>query len=101
MNNRQKFVISNKVVERFGENLSGKVFGIWGLAFKPGTDDMRESPAIYVIEELVKRGARIVAYDPKAMEVAKNYYLKGINEVTYVDSKYKVLENANALILLT
>jgi len=101
VNDRQKFVISNKVVERFGEDLSGKVFGIWGLAFKPGTDDMRESPAIYVIEELVKRGARIVAYDPKAMEVAKNYYLKGINEVTYVDSKYKVLKNANALILLT
>ena len=101
VNNRQKFVISNKVVERFGEDLSGKVFGIWGLAFKPGTDDMRESPAICVIKELAKRGARIVAYDPKAMEEAKNYYLKGINEVTYVDSKYKVLENANALILLT
>ena len=101
LNDRQKFVISNKVVERFGEDLSGKVFGIWGLAFKPGTDDMRESPAIYVIEELVKRGAKITAYDPKAMEEAKNHYLKGINEVTYVDSKYKVLKNANALILLT
>ena len=101
VNDRQKFVISNKVVKRFGEDLSGKVFGIWGLAFKPGTDDMRESPAIYVIEELVKRGARIIAYDPKAMEEAKNHYLKGINEVTYVDSKYKVLENAHALILLT
>ena len=101
VNDRQKLVISNKVIKRFGEDLSGKVFGIWGLAFKPGTDDMRESPAIYVIEELVKRGAKIVAYDPKALEEAKNHYLKGINEVTYVDSKYKVLKNANALILLT
>ena len=101
VNDRQKFVISNKVVERYGEDLSGKVFGIWGLAFKPGTDDMREAPAIYVIKELVKRGARVVAYDPKAIEEAKNHYLKGINEVTYVDSKYNVLENANALILLT
>ena len=54
-----------------------------------------------MIEELVKRGAKITAYDPKAMEEAKNHYLKGINEVTYVDSKYKVLKNANALILLT
>ena len=62
---------------------------------------MRESPAIYVIKELIKRGARITAYDPKAMVEAKNHYLKDINEVTYVNSKYKVLENANALILLT
>ena len=76
VNDRQKLVISNKVVKRFGEDLSGKVFGIWGLAFKPGTDDMRESPAIYVIEELVKRGARILAYDPKAMEEAEKPLFK-------------------------
>ena len=101
VNNRQKYVVSKKVIKRFGENLSGKVFGIWGLSFKPGTDDMRESPAIYVIKELVKRGAKIVAYDPKAMKESKSFYLKGVKNIKYVDSKYKVLENANALILLT
>ena len=101
VNDRQKFVISTKVIERFGEDLSGKTFGIWGLAFKPGTDDMREAPAIYVIKELVKRGAKVIAYDPKAMEEAKHFYLKDVQHVSYVDSKYKVLENADALILLT
>ena len=101
VNNRQKFIVSNKVIKRFGENLSGKVFGIWGLSFKPGTDDMREAPAIYVIRELVKRGAKIIAYDPKAMEESKHIYLKGLKNIRYVDSKYNVLENANALILLT
>jgi len=101
VNNRQKFIVSNKVIKRFGENLSGKVFGIWGLSFKPGTDDMREAPAIYVIKELVKRGAEIIAYDPKAMEESKHIYLKDLKNIRYVDSKYNVLENANALILLT
>ena len=101
VNNRQKHVISRKVIDLFGENLSGKVFGIWGLAFKPGTDDMRESPALYVINDLVRKGARVNVYDPKAMEEAKNHYLKDIKEVTYVDSKYQVLANAEALILLT
>ena len=101
VNDRQKFVISTKVIERFGEDLSGKTFGIWGLAFKPGTDDMREAPAIYVIKELVKRGAKVIAYDPKAMEEAKHFYLKDVQHVSYVDSKYKVLKNAEALILLT
>ena len=101
VNDRQKLVISNKVVKRFGEDLSGKIFGIWGLAFKPGTDDMREAPAIYVIKELVKRGASVVAYDPKAMKESQHFYLKGEKNIRYVDSKYNVLDNANALILLT
>ena len=101
VNDRQKVVISNKVVKRFGEDLSGKIFGIWGLAFKPGTDDMREAPAIYVIKELVKRGASVVAYDPKAMKESQYFYLKGEKNIRYVDSKYNVLDNAHALILLT
>tara|TARA_B110000003_G_scaffold147205_1_gene148215 strand:- start:3013 stop:4335 length:1323 start_codon:yes stop_codon:yes gene_type:complete len=101
VNDRQKFVISSKVIERFGEDLSGRSFGIWGLAFKPGTDDMREAPAIFVIEELVKRGATIIAYDPKAMNEAQQMYLKNVQNIRYVDSKYQVLENIDALILLT
>ena len=101
VNNRQKFVISEKVVKRFGEDLSGKTFALWGLSFKPGTDDMREAPAIYVIKELVKRGANIQAYDPKAIEEAKHFYLKDVKGVTYHETKYEVLNNSDALILLT
>ena len=101
VNDYQKLVIAQKIVKRFGENLSGLTFGLWGLAFKPGTDDMREAPAIYVIQELVKRGAKIQAYDPKAMIEAKEHYLKDTNNINYCNSKYEVLVGADALVLLT
>ena len=101
VNNHQKLSISNKIVKRFGENLEGKTFALWGLAFKPGTDDMREAPAIYTIKELLKRGARVRAYDPKAMEEAETFYLKDVDVVEYFESKYEVLKNSEALILLT
>lgn len=101
VNNRQKYVIPEKVVKRFGEDLKGRTFAVWGLAFKPDTDDMRESPAITIIEELTKRGASIRAYDPKAMEEAKSFYLKGNDSVTYVDARYEALDGADALILIT
>ena len=101
VNDAQKLVIAQKIVKRFGEDLTGYSFGVWGLAFKPGTDDMREAPAIYVIKELIKRGAMIKAYDPKAMNEAKEYYLNGVLNIHYVDSKYEVLKNADALVLLT
>ena len=101
VNDAQKLVIAQKIVKRFGEDLTGYNFGVWGLAFKPGTDDMREAPAIYVIKELIKRGAYIKAYDPKAINEAKEYYLNGVQNIKYVDSKYEVLKNADALVLLT
>ncbi len=101
VNNHQKLSISNKIVKRFGENLEGKTFALWGLAFKPATDDMREAPAIYTIKELLKRGARVRAYDPKAMEEAETFYLKDVDVVEYFESKYEVLKNSEALILLT
>ena len=101
VNNRQKRVVAQKVIQRFVENLEGKTFAVWGLAFKPGTDDMREAPSIYVIKELVSRGAKIKAYDPKAMEEARNFYLKDLSAVSYYDSKYEVINGADALILLT
>ncbi|MBK86654.1 MAG: UDP-glucose 6-dehydrogenase [Flavobacteriaceae bacterium] len=101
VNDAQKLVIVHKIVKRFGEDLTGFTFGIWGLAFKPGTDDMREAPAIYVIKELVNRGAKIKAYDPKAINEAKEHYLKGVQNITYVASMYDVLKDSVALVLLT
>ena len=101
VNDAQKLVIAQKIVKRFGEDLTGFIFGVWGLAFKPGTDDMREAPAIYVIMELVSRGAKINAYDPKAIDEAKEHYLKGVQNISYAASKYDVLKNSDALVLLT
>ncbi|MBD5544067.1 MAG: UDP-glucose/GDP-mannose dehydrogenase family protein [Lachnospiraceae bacterium] len=101
VNKRQKFVIPRKVIERFGEDLTGMNFAAWGLSFKPDTDDMRESPAITIISELTKRGARVTAYDPKAMDEARECYLKGNDSVSYVESKYEALKGADALILIT
>lgn len=101
VNHRQKLVIPQKVVRRFGEDLTGKTFAVWGLSFKPDTDDMRESAAITIIEELTKKGAKIKAYDPKAVEEAKNCYLKDNSQVEYVESKYDALNDADAMILVT
>ena len=101
VNDKQKMVIANKVAHRFGQDLKGKTFAIWGLAFKPQTDDMREAPSIYVIKDLVKRGAQIRAYDPKAMDEAQHFYLKDVKNVSYFNSKYETLNGADAMILLT
>ncbi|WP_457592824.1 UDP-glucose dehydrogenase family protein [Hydrogenimonas sp.] len=101
VNEEQKGVLVKKVVRRFGEDLSGRTFGVWGLSFKPETDDMREASSITVINELTKRGATIKAYDPKAMEEARAYYLKGNERVSYVKSKYDALDGADAMLLIT
>ncbi len=101
VNDRQKMVIADKIIKRFGEDLTGKTFALWGLAFKPGTDDMREAPAIYVVKELTRRGAKINAYDPKAMEEAQYFYLKDVKGIRYFQSKYQTLYDADAMILLT
>lgn len=101
VNNQQKKVIIKKIIERFGQKLENKIFAIWGLSFKPGTDDMREATSIVVIKELVKRGAKIKAYDPKSIHNAKSNYLKNINIEYVEESKYDALLGADALILLT
>jgi UDPglucose 6-dehydrogenase len=101
VNYDQKKVISSKVISRFGEDLSGKSFAVWGLAFKPETDDMREAPSVAIINELTSRGARIRAYDPKARFEAEECYLKENERVKYVDSKYTALNGADAVILVT
>ncbi|MDO9304106.1 MAG: UDP-glucose/GDP-mannose dehydrogenase family protein [Sulfuricurvum sp.] len=101
VNYDQKHVISNKVFNRLGKDLSGKVFAVWGLAFKPETDDMREASAITIINDLTAAGATIVAYDPKARHEAEHFYLQGNNSVSYVDSKYDAIKDADAIILVT
>lgn len=101
VNHAQKQVVVGKVKRRFGSNLEGLTFAVWGLAFKPDTDDMRESAAITIINALTEAGAKIVAYDPKARKEAKEYYLKDNENVSYVDSKYEALHEADALILIT
>ncbi len=101
VNDAQKQVMVTKVKQRFGEDLSGKVIAVWGLAFKPDTDDMRESAAITIIQMLTGLGASVQAYDPKAMEEAKLCYLKGNDHVVYCESKYDALKGADALMLIT
>ncbi|MGQ9843194.1 MAG: UDP-glucose dehydrogenase family protein [Spirochaetota bacterium] len=101
VNYRQKLVLVEKVIKRFGDDLTGKTFGIWGLAFKPETDDMREAASITIIKELVKRNASIKAYDPKATEQAKGFYLKGVPNIEYCSSKYDAVSKADALLLIT
>jgi len=101
VNYAQKKVISTKVINHFGTDLKGKTFAVWGLAFKPETDDMREASSITIINELTALGAKIVAYDPKARHEAESHYLKGNDNVRYKDSKYDVLKDADALILVT
>lgn len=101
VNRVQKRVLGRKIVARFGENLSGRIFGIWGLSFKPETDDMRESSAVVLIEELLERGASVRVYDPKAMEEARRFYLKDRQGVEYASSKYDALNGADAMVLVT
>jgi len=101
VNKNQKRVIVNKVKRHFGNDLRGRKFAVWGLSFKPDTDDMRESPAIEIITGLTEAGADISAYDPKAINEAKKYYLKDNSKVTYNENKYEVLKGADALILVT
>lgn len=100
VNQAQKSVLVDKVKECFGEELEGKSFAVWGLAFKPDTDDMRESPAISIISELTGAGAKVRAYDPKAIQEAKEYYLKDM-DITYCESKYEALKDSDALLLVT
>lgn len=99
-NDVQKHRLSDKVVARFGEDLSGRTFALWGLAFKPNTDDMREAPSLVTIADLTARGARVRAYDPVAMPQAARS-LDGNASVTLVDDMYQALEGADALLIVT
>ena len=97
-NQKQRQLFIDKIIEKFGQDLSEKTFAIWGLAFKPKTDDIREAPSITIINELLKRGAKINAYDPKAKNSAKKIFK---NKIRYSKKSYDALENADALLILT
>jgi UDPglucose 6-dehydrogenase len=98
VNERQKTLLAGKVLKYYKNNIKGKHFALWGLAFKPETDDIREAPALYIINELIKAGATVTAFDPEAMENVKA--VLG-NKINYADTQYTALENADALLIAT
>ena len=99
-NQTQKRVLVDKIVRRFGSSLAGRRFALWGLAFKPNTDDMREAPSRVVIEELLELGASVCAYDPIAMNEARRA-LGELDRLSYADRAMDALEAADALVIVT
>ena len=99
-NERQKLVLVERIVERFGENLAGRRFALWGLAFKPDTDDMREAPSRVIVAELLRRGAQVTAYDPVAMDEARRIFA-GVDGLTFAASPNEALVGADALVVVT
>lgn len=99
VNDDQKYILANKVKAHFGGDLSGMTFAMWGLSFKPNTDDMREAPASVIIDQLREAGAKVKAYDPVAMKEAEAHYI--FDKVTYCKDAYDALVDADALLLVT
>jgi UDPglucose 6-dehydrogenase len=98
VNDEQKHLLLNGIVERFGDDLTGRSFAVWGLAFKPNTDDMREAPSIVTIQGLLDRGATVAAHDPVALGEARHIFG---DRVSLSDSNYDVVEGADALVIHT
>jgi UDPglucose 6-dehydrogenase len=108
VNEAQKYILVEKIEKRFGKDLSGKKFALWGLAFKPNTDDMREAPSRVIIAELVKRGAQVVAHDPVAMPEAQHCLdmdfkgnPAGLKQVSLVDNPMLAVDGCDALVIVT
>ena len=98
VNEIQKHVLVEKVKKYFKGDLKGKKFAMWGLAFKPETDDIREAPSLYIIDDLLKEGAAINVFDPEGMNNVKN--LVG-DKITYSEDQYEALKDADALLIVT
>lgn len=98
----QKTLLMDKITSKLGDDLSGKTFAVWGIAFKPETDDVREAPALYMIEEILKAGGSVQAFDPKAMETGRDA-LSHLDQsrITFVGGQYQATEGANALLIMT
>jgi len=102
VNNKQKTILIHKILSYFDGNIKDKTFAMWGLAFKPRTDDMREAPAIDLINALTENGAKVFAHDPAANEESKHYFKDKIGkEVFLFEKRYEALENADGLIIMT
>ncbi len=103
VNDRQKHVLVEKIFNKYGNDLSGKKIAVWGLAFKPNTDDIREAPALFIIEDLLNAGAEIFAYDPEAMENVKRYFsgFPKKNKLNFTEDYYAPLNGADFLCILT
>jgi UDPglucose 6-dehydrogenase len=100
LNARQKIVLVKKIKRHFGSDLTGKTFALWGLAFKPNTDDIREAPSLYIIESILKAGGQVVAYDPEANDNVRTYFgrKKGLK---IASQAYDALQDADALLIAT
>jgi len=98
VNDDQKKVLVKKILKHYDNNIKGKTFSVWGLAFKPKTDDMREAPSITIIDELIKGGANVQAYDPASLHEAKNIFN---GSVSLCDDAIKTTEGADAIVLIT
>jgi UDPglucose 6-dehydrogenase len=98
VNDRQKSVLFGKLMNRFQGNITGKTFAIWGLSFKPNTDDMREAPSLVIIDKILKAGGKVKAFDPIAMSETKHSIG---NIIEYSETEYQALENADALLIVT
>ena len=102
VNHRQKTILLNKITSFFDNDLAGKTFAMWGLAVKPKTDDMREAPAIEMINGLTQKGAKVQAHDPEALKEAERIFQDRIGkDVSLFDKRYNALEGADALIIMT
>lgn len=98
VNKAQKLVLVDKLLSHFGGEVKGRTFAVWGLAFKPNTDDMREAPAVVILKRLLELGANVKAYDPAAMESAR-FYLK--DQIEYTSDEYEAVQGSDALLVLT
>lgn len=99
VNQLQKNILSEKIIQYFDGNLEGKKIAVWGLSFKPDTDDIREAPSVVIINHLLDKGAKITAFDPEAMDNIKNYALG--DKIGYAQNKYEAIEDADALAIIT
>ena len=99
VNQLQKRIVFEKLQKAFGGNLEGRRIAVWGLSFKPETDDMREAPSVVIIKLLLESGAKVVAYDPVAMDESKKRYLG--DSIEYSENQYDAVKGADALALVT
>jgi UDPglucose 6-dehydrogenase len=100
VNRQQKLVLANRIIERFQGDVKGRKFALWGLAFKPNTDDIRESPALSVLKRLTNAGAHVSAFDPEATENARRA-LRHNENVSFAEDLYETVRDADAIILAT